>query len=108
MGREKETCNPAAAEYQLSRWRSIHTLIASCDFKDLFAIYGTKEVQKWVDEGNIDRLRCWVRTIKHGSLAEKTVEELRCLASRCQIKYYGKLSKAQLLAAIIRSDPNAC
>lgn len=107
MGGQKEkTCNPATVEYQLSRWRSVHQLIGTCKFKDIFAIYGTDEVQQLVDNGELEKVRHWVKTVKHGTLAEKSVDELRLLASRCHIRYYGKMSKTQLLVAITRRCTN--
>jgi hypothetical protein len=106
MGRQKETCNPAIVDQQLSRWRSIHTLIGSIDFRDLFAQYGSQVVQEWIDLGDLEILRTWVKTIKHGTLTEKTVEELRKLASNNGIRYYGKMSKTELLRALIKTNPN--
>ena len=107
MGGQEKTCNASTADYQLSRWRAVCTLIHSWEFKDLFAHYGDEQTQKLIDEGNIDQLRVWVKTAKHGPLAEKPVEELRLIASKYSIKYYGKLSKRQLLIAITRSMQNA-
>jgi len=106
-GQEKEkTCNPATVEYQLSRWRSILELIRSQDFKDLFAQHGTKQVQELIDLGNLGQLREWVKTVKHGPLAHKSVEELRKMAGKLGIRYYGKMSKSQLLVEITRRKPN--
>jgi hypothetical protein len=81
-------------------------LIGTCEFKDIFAIHGTDEVQQLVDNGELEKVRHWVKTVKHGALAEKSVDELRLLASRCHVKYYGKMSKTQLLVAITRRCPN--
>lgn len=107
MGGQEKTCNPAAVEYQVNRWRAIHNIITSYEFRDLFTHYGTMEVQQWIDEGNLDKVRSWIKTVKHGPLAEKPVDELRVIASRYKIRYYGKMSKTQLLVAITRRCPNA-
>ena len=110
MGRqekEEKTCDPSAAEYQLSRWRAVCLLVKSYSFKDLYKHHGDSTVQKMVDDGDIHGLRKWLKTTKHGPLANKTVEELRMIASRLHIPYYGKISKNKLLTEILRRDPDA-
>lgn len=105
MGRQEEkekdrTIDIKAVEYQLSRWRSLHYLITTPDFRDLFAICGTDEVQQVINTGDIDALRRWINTVKHDSLGTKTVTELRLLASKHNIKHYGGMTKRELLRAV--------
>lgn len=85
------------ADYEYKRWRAVLTLVGSFAFKELFRAYGTPEVQKMIDSGNIEGLRKWVKTVKYGDISEKNLTELRKLAGRKHIKHYCTLTKVEIL-----------
>jgi hypothetical protein len=63
-----------------------------------------EEVIKIIEESNRSKLYEWVRKHHSLDLGEKPVKQLRDIAKRSGIKYYAKLTHAQLIAEIIEKE----
>lgn len=90
------------AAYEHAKWRSICRLATTFTFVELFRKYGDDKVQDMINTGNLEGLRKWARTVQHGGLSEKSVAELRVIASKHKIKHYGALTKVELLRHFTR------
>lgn len=98
------------ATKKVNESRNVCTLLSRPDFAKLYEA-GTPtekdQVIKLVTAGASEALRAWYRSKLSKELGDKSVRELREIASALTIPDYTRLSKALLLSEIVKRQKDA-
>lgn len=98
-----------AVNIKACHYRNVLTVLQRPDFDKLYTSCTDKERQK-VDEmaieGSYEALRTWYRHKTHCDLGDKSLRELRAIASTLFIPNYASLKKHVLLSEIVKRKSN--
>lgn len=89
------------------RSRNIENIISSVRFERLWGDSSQEEKEeaiKYAKAINREALKKWMREHSALDLTEKPLTELRKIARKFGVKYYAKLSYAELISAIAKKE----
>ncbi len=85
--------------------RKFDRVVQSSGFQDAYKIANQSDrwdVSAIIIEGRLFDLKHWIRRHLYNDFKNHSVAELRILASAHQIKYYSRLTKAELISKLIK------
>ena len=89
-------------------YRAMERLVNTPTFEQLFNHYGDTDKEKvldYVDKGDIDELKLWMKKKIDDEIGGRSMRELRQIAAGMYIRSYSLMSKGELISAIINNDP---
>lgn len=91
--------------FKINKLRSIHAFVSQELFQEMFELSPHKEdIIKALDAEDLDKLRRYLKIYNRPAIAEMTTRQLKLHAARLGISNYSRLSKAALLAEIVRTE----
>jgi len=91
------------AREKMCGFRNLERIVNSFDFEDACAVATDEqllEIEGYIKMPSPDRVKEWVKKINKTDWHEYTIPQLRIIAKRQNIKYYGLLNKVDLIEAI--------